>query len=792
MFLIVIAVIIIKNNVIDFFWGTSKTMYRIIDFVLERYKLIFVVTLFLTIPFIYGYLNQDFSNSIESFFENDDPDIAAYQKFQSQFGNDEFAVIALHDEMILTVENLNLIKRITELAQSYKGIQQVKSLTNLELVIGYGDTVDFKHVFPSGVISDEMITVARGILAKHKPFKHSILSNDYKTAAVFLEIESTIKTKEKIRILNQIRQKTEHLASAVGVKLYYCGIPYVESDSFRLIEDDIKLFTPVFLIVILGLMFLTTGNFALVVLILACAVVPSVTGIGLLITSGETVNSITLHTGIILLILSLINSSHIVSNYRKEYLQNGYNHRLAVEKSSKAQWLPCFITTLATSIIFFAYSLTSLRSLKITGVFSGVGILYIFFVTMVFLPAVLMVFRKWIDTRPRKPELIINNIFKRILDKICRFSLQSSGLIIFLFIGSSALLALGIPKLNYDTSFSRYISADSQVLLDTGIVEGNLTGTVRTELIVRALSTDFFFNKPDSLFFLKDIQSQVVSLMDGQYSSAYSVADYMSEMHMAFNGGKKTYYRVPEIDVELNDYYELGDESILKQIVSPDKREARISFYSKMTQPDQTDRLLSFLETSIAGSQQKNYAFTITGRYSLAYRLKNNLKQSLIIFSCIITSLMLVGLLLLTRKVLFSILCGLLFIFPCLCVFGVLGYTGVPVYPSTIMVAGISLGVTVDSMIRFFFEFNRYASDGETFETTVMSAFQGRGKIIFISFIIFTLSFCLFIGGSTAPVVNFGVYMSGAIVAAAIGNLIVFPALLGLFKIRFANTEHSK
>ena len=121
-------------------------MYRIIDFVLERYKLIFVVTLFLTIPFIYGYLNQDFINSIESYFENDDPDITAYQKFQAQFGNEEFAVIAFHDEAVLSVKNLNFIKKITELAQSYKGIQKVKSLTNLELIVGYGDTVDFKQV----------------------------------------------------------------------------------------------------------------------------------------------------------------------------------------------------------------------------------------------------------------------------------------------------------------------------------------------------------------------------------------------------------------------------------------------------------------------------------------------------------------------------------------------------------------------------------------------------------------------------------------------------------------------
>jgi len=759
-------------------------MYRIIDFVLERYKLIFVVTLFLTIPFIYGYLNQDFINSIESYFENDDPNIAAYQKFQAQFGNEEFAVIAFQDKTVLTVKNLNFIKKITELAQSYKGIQNVKSLTNLELIVGYGDTVDFKQVIPSGDITDDTISIARDILDNHKPFKHNLVSNDFRTTAVFIEIEPTMNNKDKIRVLRQIRGKTERIAAGAGVRLYYCGIPYIESNTSELIENDIRLFTPVFLMVVLGLMILVTGNFPLVTLILSCALIPSVTGIGLLITSGETVNSITLHTGTILLILSLINAAHIVSNYRKDYLQNGYNHRKAVEKTSKAQWVPCFLTALATSVIFFSYAATSLRSVKIAGVFTGVGILHVFLTTMVFLPSVLMVFRKWIDTRPRKPELLLNHFFEKILGYICRFAILNRRPIIFLFVCVCGVLAYGITNLHYDTNFSRYLRDDSRVYRDSKFVENNLTGTVRTELVVKALSDNYSFNKPEGLLFLKELQAAARQHMAGQYMLSYSVADYMAEMHMAFNGGQDAYYKVPEITVEINDYYELGDDSVLKKIVTPDKREARISFFSKMEQSDQTNKFADFLEKFKMDKQDSSYGYVITGRYSLSFRLEQNLKKSLTMYLSIVGCLLMAVLVLLTRNLKLSIASFLPIIFPFLCVFGVMGLSGLPVYTSTMMIVGITAGVTADSIIRFLFEFNRQFSNGQAFEEAIGSTFQGPGKIIFLSLIILALSFCIFIAGSTSPVVNLGILTSMAFIATAISVLLVMPALLGLIKIK--------
>ena len=759
-------------------------MYRIIDFVLERYKLIFVVTLFLTIPFIYGYLNQDFINSIESYFENDDPDITAYQKFQAQFGNEEFAVIAFHDEAVLSVKNLTFIKKITELAQSYKGIQKVKSLTNLELIVGYGDTVDFKQVIPSGEITTEAISIARDILDNYKPFKHNLLSSDFRTTAIFLEIEPTINNKDKIRVLRQIRAKTERLAAAAGVRLYYCGIPYVESYTSELIENDIRLFTPVFLIIVLGLMILVTGNFPLVTLILSCAVIPSVTGIGLLITSGETVNAITLHTGTILLILSLINAAHMVSNYRKDYLQNGYNHRNAVEKASKAQWVPCFLTAIATSVVFFSYAATSLRSLKITGVFTGVGILHVFLITMVFLPSVLMVFRKWIDIRPRKPELFLSGLFEKIAEYICRFSLIYRKQIVFLFVCVCIVFAYGITNLHYDTNFSRYLRDDSRIYRDTEFVENNLTGTVRTELVVKALSKEYRFNKPEGLLFLKELQAAALQHMAGQYMLSYSVADYMAEMHMAFNGGLDAYYKVPEIAVEINDYYELGDDSVLKQIVTPDKREARISFFSKMSQIDQTNKFADFLETFKMERPDNGYDYAITGRYSLSFRLEHNLRKSLTMYLNIVGCLLLAVLVLLTRNLLLSIAFFLPVVFPFLCVFGVMGLSGIPVYTSTIMIVGIAAGVTADSTIRFLLEFNRQSSNGHDFEEAIGLTFQGRGKTILLSLMVLALSFCLFIAGSTAPVVNLGIFTSMALVATAVGLLLVIPALLGIIKIK--------
>jgi predicted RND superfamily exporter protein len=117
-----------------------------------------------------------------------------------------------------------------------------------------------------------------------------------------------------------------------------------------------------------------------------------------------------------------------------------------------------------------------------------------------------------------------------------------------------------------------------------------------------------------------------------------------------------------------------------------------------------------------------------------------------------------------------------------------MGYFGVPIKPSTILVFSIAFGISVDDTIHFLAKFSQeWKRDKKDMRTAVINAVKETGVSMIYTSIVLFFGFGIFIssrfGGSQA----IGILSSFTLFVAMLSNLVLLPSMLLSFEKLMAN-----
>lgn len=122
-------------------------------------------------------------------------------------------------------------------------------------------------------------------------------------------------------------------------------------------------------------------------------------------------------------------------------------------------------------------------------------------------------------------------------------------------------------------------------------------------------------------------------------------------------------------------------------------------------------------------------------------------------------------------------------ILPLLFTAGLMGFFGVDLKPSTVLVFSISLGIAVDDAIHFLAKFKQELKiNGKDINRAVYSALRETGLSMFYTSIILFFGFSVFIASSYGGTQALGILVSITLLIAMTSNLLLLPALLLKFK----------
>ena len=155
--------------------------------------------------------------------------------------------------------------------------------------------------------------------------------------------------------------------------------------------------------------------------------------------------------------------------------------------------------------------------------------------------------------------------------------------------------------------------------------------------------------------------------------------------------------------------------------------------------------------------------------------LVKNLFISLIIAICVIAVLM-SFLFKSWRMVLVSLLPNLV---PLIFTSALMGYFGIPIKPSTILVFSIAFGISIDDTIHFLAKYRQeLQSNGSNIRKAVVNSIKETGTSMIYTSIILFFGFSIFIASNFGGTQALGTLVSLTLFVAMLANLVLLPALL--------------
>jgi len=758
----------------------------LIDRIVRYYKYIAIIIIICTLPFGYFYTKQRYFNHVNMFFEKDDPAIVFYKQFQEQFGNDEIAAIVFKADDIFTQKNIRIIQGISRAAKSMDGVETVMSLTEEEIPKGNGDTVDFLKLVPDDMeLNDANLETIRKECMAHPLVVGNLISKDGTTTAIMIELAPIASNELKKDILNTLRDKAEQVAGN-NATLYYSGGPYLEVEIEGLTTSDNTRFTPITFFIIIFVVYMMLRNFTLSILGQINVSVTVIWGIGFLIMCGESINTVTVIIAPVLLAISIADSIHILSYYKECYRKNGGHHKEAVAEAAKTLWFPCLFTSMTTGIGYLSFVTTTVRPVKIVGIFTSIGVMTAFIMTIVFLPTLMMVFRKRIekglDLKKQHTPIFKKDYFMSVLVFLGENVTRHYKIISVFFLLITIITSLGILKLRFETDFVSYLKDDNKIKQDIRFIEDNIRGTVPVEVVFEATSPQFDFTHPESLKLIEKIQIDVMDEMSGRFTTSFSVADYIKEINRAFNEGNKAFDIIPDNPEDVVDYFEIGDESILKRLISPDRMKTRISFASCFGSTTESKSFTHYMDNHVKPLLGDRMTYTFTGLSALYITMDKNLKISQARSFGSAFVLIFIMMFFLCKNVKLTVISMIPNLFPIFVTLGIMGWLDIPLDGSTIMIASVTIGIAVDDTIHFITWFRRNSLAGMDTQSAVIKTFKDTGKPIVMTSIILCIAYCVLITGSVKPIIAFGALAGLAMFFALLGDLFILPSLILVFK----------
>ena len=172
-------------------------------------------------------------------------------------------------------------------------------------------------------------------------------------------------------------------------------------------------------------------------------------------------------------------------------------------------------------------------------------------------------------------------------------------------------------------------------------------------------------------------------------------------------------------------------------------------------------------DTALTGT---SVAFTKGSAYMVS-----NLAMSLLI-AIIFVALLMAVLFRSVRMVLISLVPNLI---PLLLTGAIMGYAGIPIKPSTVLVFSIAFGISVDDTIHFLAKFRQeLRSNDWQLRNAVIKAIRETGVSMMYTSIILFFGFAVFIASEFEGTRALGILVSVTLLVAMFANLVLLPTML--------------
>jgi predicted RND superfamily exporter protein len=446
----------------------------------------------------------------------------------------------------------------------------------------------------------------------------------------------------------------------------------------------------------------------------------------------------------------------------------------------------CNITA---AIGFGVFALTHSPILKEFGIVAGINIMLLFFISVLLIPPVLSYLPA---PQKRHMRYLENRCLTTILDRLEQWSLHNKPLIYSITLAALVISVLGMLRLKSEGFIVDDLPKSDPIYQDLRFFESNFKGVMPLEIVVDTKRKRGLSGLPGLLTFQKmDSLSQYIASRP-EMARPLSLVEGLKFIRQGYYGGDSSYYGLPGNQMEiafLAPYLNIRTDSsskagalgkLLRSFIDSNRQAARISVNMADIGSRRLPSVLNDISRqSAALFDSTKYSVQLTGS-SVTFLegsifIINGLKQSIVWAFVLIAACMLY--LFRSGRIL---LCSLIpNVIPLVITAGVMGWAGVPLKPSTVIVFSIALGIAIDITIRFLVNYKQdLQRESLSPVSSVVKTIHTTGISILYTSMVLIAGFVIFCFSGFGGIQALGWLTSLTLVMATLTNLIFLPALL--------------
>lgn len=816
---------------------------KIYDTFILKYPFLVLLVLTIFVSTLAYYSSKvEVDASAETLLLEDDKDLKFFREVNKTYDNSSFFVVTFSPkDDLLSNESLEIIKQMSNDFLTVQTIEKVNSILNVPLLqspvrpisdlVSGVDSLETKE-FDKNLVKNEFLTSPL--------YSNALVSSDFKTTALILTIKRDYKyyellekrnslvSKQKDKTITKdeeselkktiiefknyrdfLRQNDENEIEKIrkiikkyepNGKIFLGGINMIASDVIGFVKNDLVIYGFSLVLIFIFILWFIFRKIRWVLIPLFICFISIISTGGILGLFGWEVTVISSNFIALQLIITMSIVLHLIERYRElniKYKKTNQYKLIINTVLSKLE--PSFFAIITTVVGFGSLILSSIEPVINLGLMMSVGILTSLFLAFITFPIIMMIIGK-------KEEYIKTSNNSSFTQK-CSFIVENYGKSIILLTILVAIFSIsGSSKLFVENSFINYFKSDTEIYKGMKVIDENLGGTSPLDIIVKFKSDEkdiVVENKNQDEY--DDFENEFKEKDDDkQYWFSQDKMDTIMAIHNYLEtipevGKVQSLATLLKIGAILNENEKLDGitlalmynqlppkykDLILSPYINIEKNEARITMRIIDSNPDlRRNELLTKINKDLREIiKNKETTYQLSNLMVLYNNMLQSLFNSQIATLGISVAILSAMFFLLFKSVKIVIIALIANIIPVSSLFGIMGWSGIPLDIMTITIAAIAMGIAVDDTIHFIHRFEEEFKIDHDYVAAMRRAHNGIGHAMYYTTLVIVIGFSILMLSNLVPTIYFGLLTVVIMINVLLADLILLPKLILMFK----------
>jgi predicted RND superfamily exporter protein len=736
-------------------------------------------------------LSYEYTKAIPS----DNPKFIVYNEFVKKYGVDgTTVVVGFKTNQFYTKDFFNQVDALHKTIKQNTAVAEVMSIPTAYTISK--DSVETKFnaakIFHAPYTSDSLLLADKTVF-ENLPFYQNLYynpdSNSYIMAISF--IADSINSVSRTKIIGSIQNELERFSQSTKTEVHISGLPFIRTIMADRIKKEMLWFLVGSLVLSAITLLLFFRSISATIMSLAVVLMGVIWSLGTMVLLGQKITLLTALIPPLIVVIGIPNCIYFLNKYHTSYRETNDKDKALVQMVGRMGVVTLFCNITA-AIGFFVFALTKSPLLKEFGWVSGLNIMILFFISLFFIPPVLSYLPV---PKAKHVRYLDNQYLEKILIKIERWAFTHTKWVFGITIIAILISLVGVLQIKKEAFIVDDLPKQDKLYTDLKWFEQHAGGVMPLEVLVDTKKPNGLIRSIKPLEQIEEFNTFL--LEQPELGKPLGLLEGIKFAKQAFYDGDSLSYAVPTGTemAFIGPYFASAapkegvkptgnnPAQLLNKFIDSAKRQTRISVNMKDIGSAKLPILLQKIDSaSIAIFDTAKYNVVITGSSVTFLEGSNFIVKGL--GESIFWAFLLIAICMIFLFRSFPILiCSLIpNIVPLFITAGIMGWTGVSLKPSTVLVFSVALGIAIDVTIRFLVNYKQELPHlNFQVHTTLVQTIKHTGISIIYTSLVLVAGFIIFCFSDFGGTKALGWLTSITLVVSTLTNLILLPALIKSF-----------